>query len=294
MFKGGVGVYQATATIPSSPATFKAYSAEFTGDYTSTSTTLSVTKITRGALSIGDKVESGLTVADTYIVSQLSSEVKYIGTWYAGTATLHVTTLDSGEIYVGQIVSGSNIDEHTTVTAQVGGESGKEGTYLLSHRQSRSGKKVALVSYGGIGTYALSSYQGTPDASNVNIITYGAEAVVSWSYNGGSLTSGSTTVLVSEVMFGALKIGQYFKSSSGHTSFVIGMGTGVGNIGTYILILIHTQTYSYSYIQIYSYIFMHTHIYSYMLIHTHTYSYILIHTQEHTQFHHLCRFKLKQ
>tara|TARA_A100001015_G_scaffold293305_1_gene369749 strand:+ start:865 stop:1719 length:855 start_codon:yes stop_codon:yes gene_type:complete len=284
LFKGGVGVYQANATIPSSPATLKAYSAEFTGDYTSTSTTLSVTKITRGALSIGDKIESGLTVADTYIVSQLSSEVKYIGTWYAGTATLHVITVESGEIYVGQIVSGSNIDEHTTITAQVGGKSGQEGTYLLSHRQSRSGKKVALLSYGGIGTYALSSYQGAPDASNVNIITYGAEVVVSWSYNGGSLTSGSTTVLVSEVMFGVMKIGQYFKSSSGHTSFVIGMGTGVGNIGKYILILIHTYTYSYSYILIL--IHTHTHTCSYILIHTHIYSYILIHTQEHTQCHH--------
>jgi microcystin-dependent protein len=151
-------------------------------------TTLTVTAVTRGTLAIGDTISgtgitAGTTItgfisgsggAGTYTVS--ASQTVASTTVTATGTTLTVPAVGSGTLIVNQILSGSEVGANTRITA-LGSGTGGAGTYTVNIAQN-----TALVT---ITADPLASIGST--AGNIDAI------VVSHTHTGSTNTTGSHT-----------------------------------------------------------------------------------------------------
>ena len=142
-----VSLFLGTQNSPASEFT-ASIGATFTG--TGSGTTLTASAVV-GYLSPGDIISGTGVSAGTTIVSQLSGTTGGNGDYQTSVATLsagaaltasstvlNVTAVASGALAVGQYIfdGNSNVDEGTTITAQLSGSAGAAGQYRISIGQT--------------------------------------------------------------------------------------------------------------------------------------------------------------
>lgn len=233
---GGVTDNIGTAWTPASLFTAQSIvpgAAVMTGSISGT--TLTVTSVTTGTVSIGQGVSgagvaAGTTItglgggtggAGTYTVSVsqtvapeslTASPLAAAVTGSISATTLTVSAVTYGTLAVGQSVTGSGISAGTVITA-LGTGTGGTGTYTVSPSQSAGSTALATTSNAALVTGSIQ-----PNSGSVT----------------GSISG--TTLTVTGVGSGILTVGQTI-TGSGVTSgtTIAGLGSGTGGTGTYII-----------------------------------------------------------
>jgi RHS repeat-associated protein len=196
-------------------------------------TTLTVTSVTMGAISIGQSI-SGVGIAAGTVISGLSGGSGGVGAYTVSVSqtvasesltalplaaavtgsisstTLTVSGVTYGTLAVGQNVTGSGISAGTVITA-LGTGAGGTGTYTVSPSQTASSTPLGTTSNAAVVTGSIQ-----PNSGSVT----------------GSISG--TTLTVTSVSSGILTPGQTITGSGVTTGTTItGLGTGTGGTGTY-------------------------------------------------------------
>jgi hypothetical protein len=155
---------------------------------TATNTSLVVTAVTSGYLSVGDTITGTGIPAATTIVSQTSGTTGGAGTYVLSQATtasasgvtvtaasnkMIVSGVTSGTLAAGQPISGTNVTAGSTIT-NVGTATGGVGTYTLSVQQTFA--STAVTALGG---YETRWYVDGDPSGPGNTIAAGTLAMIS-------------------------------------------------------------------------------------------------------------------
>lgn len=115
-------------------------------------TTLTVTARSSGALAVGSYITGTSVAVGTYITS-FNTSVSFTGATTGSSTTLTASSV-SGTIAVGQLISGTNIAPGTVITA-LGTGTGGAGTYTISPASTGTVSGLINVVIGGTGSYTL-------------------------------------------------------------------------------------------------------------------------------------------
>jgi len=188
----------ANANSPAQYVTLSSFTetASITG-YSIASTTLTVTTITAGAIQSGMSLTgTGITSGST-IVAQLTSTGSAVGSQaYAsgGAVGTSIVTLAAGTSFaVGQLIAGTGIPAGTFISAV-------NGATITTNKAFTAQVAGTVTSYavGGVGTYALSTTQGTVTGTITATTTYAAQT---WLIQ--SVPSTTTLILPIQLVNGA-------------------------------------------------------------------------------------------
>jgi hypothetical protein len=215
-------------------------------------TTLDVTAVSDGVLSVGDII-SGTGVTPGTTITALGTGTGGTGTYTVSVSQsvssttitgnsnqLNVTAVASGALYVGDTVLGTGVFAGTTITA-FGTGTGGAGKYTLSiYQQINSStlttKSVQLnVTAVSIGKLNLGdAISGTGVASGTVITGFKNKFV-------GTASISGTTMTISAVTSGSVSVNDVVTGSgvvAGTT--ITALGTGTGGVGTYTVSISQT------------------------------------------------------
>ena len=168
----------------------------------------------------------------------------FTGTGSISGQTLTITAVTSGTLSVGSIISGTNVQQNTFITA-LGSGSGGVGTYTVNASQTVASTTVTAVS-------PLSSADITPaydaTSSTVDVSTVANSTTVTIKESNrfvgtGSITSGGfsgtgsiagTTLTITAVTATGLAVGSIISGTGvAANTYITAFGSGSGDVGTY-------------------------------------------------------------
>jgi len=215
-------------------------------------TTMTVSAVTSGVLSVGDIISgTGVTLGTT--ITALGTGTGGVGTYTVSASQtvssttitgdsnkLNVTAVAGGTLYVGDTVLGTGVAEGTEIVA-FGTGTGSTGLYTLNFYQQITSStlttesnqlNVTAVSVGKLNLGDVIS--GTGVASGTSITGFTTKFV-------GTASISSTTMTISAVTSGAVAVGDIV-SGSGVVSrtTITALGTGTGGVGTYTVSISQT------------------------------------------------------
>lgn len=215
-------------------------------------TTMTVSAVAEGVLSVGDII-SGTGVTSGTTITALGTGTGGVGTYTVSASQtvssttitgnsnkLNVTAVAGGTLYVGDTVLGTGVASGTKITA-FGTGTGATGVYTLNFYQQIASStlttesnqlNVTAVSVGKLNLGDVIT--GTGVASGTSITGFKNKFV-------GTASITTTTMTISAVTSGAVSVGDIVTGSGVVAGTTISsFGTGSGGVGTYVVSISQT------------------------------------------------------
>ena len=215
-------------------------------------TTMTVSAVAEGVLSVGDII-SGTGVTSGTTITALGTGSGGVGTYTVSASQtvsstditgssnkLNVTAVAGGTLYVGDTVLGTGVASGTVITA-FGTGTGSTGVYTLNFYQQIASStlttksnqlNVTAVSVGKLNLGDVIT--GTGVASGTSITGFKNKFV-------GTASISATTMTISAVTSGAVSVGDIVTGSGVVAGTTISsFGTGSGGVGTYVVSISQT------------------------------------------------------